>query len=77
MYAVGATGQSAADDNPIHDRIAVIGATFTESRDGFPTPEGLMYGMEIHAYILHSLLTRTYIQPIAWGKSLLLQLRRG
>ena len=74
VYAVGATGQSPADDNPIHDRIAVIGATFTESRDAFPTPEGLMYGMEIHANILHSLLTRTYIQPIAWGKSLLLQL---
>jgi class 3 adenylate cyclase/CHASE2 domain-containing sensor protein len=74
VYAVGAASQPTADDNPFRDRIAVIGAMFAESRDAFPTPKGLMYGMEIHANILHSLLARTYIQPIAWGKSLLLQL---
>ena len=73
VYAVGATSQPAAADTPFRDRIAIVGAMFAESRDAFPTPEGLMYGMEIHANILHSLLTRTYIQPIAWGKSLLLQ----
>ena len=32
-----------------------------------------MNGVEIHANILHSLLSRKQIQPIAWKASLLLQ----
>ena len=74
VYPLGVSKQPAAHDNPFRDRIVLIGASFTESRDAFPTPRGLMYGLEIHANILHTLLTRGQIQPIAWGPSLLLQL---
>jgi class 3 adenylate cyclase/CHASE2 domain-containing sensor protein len=72
-YPLGVSKQPAAHDNPFRDRIVLIGASFTESRDAFPTPRGLMYGLEIHANILHTLLSRSQIQPIAWGPSLLLQ----
>jgi class 3 adenylate cyclase len=73
VYPLGVSSQPAAHDNPFRDRIVLIGASFTESRDAFPTPRGLMYGLEIHANILHTLLSRTQLQPIAWGPSLLLQ----
>ena len=73
VYQLGASNQEIARDNPLRDRIALIGATFAESRDAYPTPYGIMSGVEIHASILHTLLTRSQIQPIAWGSSLLLQ----
>jgi class 3 adenylate cyclase len=73
VYPLGVSKQPAAHDNPFRDRIVLVGASFTESRDAFPTPRGLMYGLEIHANILHTLLTRGQIQPIAWRSSLLLQ----
>jgi adenylate cyclase len=73
VYPFGVSNQPAAHDNPFRDRIVLIGASFTESRDAFPTPRGLMYGLEIHANILHTLLSRSQLQPIAWGASLLLQ----
>jgi len=74
VYQLGVSDAAVARDNPLRDRIVLIGATFEESRDAYPTPRGIMYGVEIHANILHTLLTRTQIQPIAWGASLLLQL---
>ncbi len=73
VYQLGVADGAVAQDNPFRDRIALIGATFTESRDSFPTPRGLMYGVEIHANILHTLLTRGQIQPVSWGTSLALQ----
>ena len=73
VYQVGVSDQEIARDNPLRDRIVLVGATFEESRDAYPTPHGLMYGMEIHANILHTLLTRSQIQPVAWGTSLILQ----
>lgn len=73
VYPLGVSGQEVAQDNPFRGRIVLIGATFSESRDAFPTPRGLMHGVEIHANILHTLLTRRQIRPIAWGASLLLQ----
>ena len=36
-------------DNPFRDRIVLVGATFAESRDFFPTPTGLMAGVELVA----------------------------
>ena len=74
VYPLDVSNQPAAHDNPFRDRIVLVGASFTESRDAFPTPRGLMYGLEIHANILHTLLSRSQIQPIAWRPSLLLQL---
>jgi len=74
VYQLGLPDQEVAPDNPLRDRIVLVGATFAESRDAFPTPRGIMPGVEIHANILHTLLTRNHIQPIAWGTSLFLQL---
>jgi adenylate cyclase len=73
VHQLGISDQEVAQDNPFHDRIVLVGATFQEARDVFPTPRGLMPGVEIHANILHTLLTRSQIQPVAWGTSLLLQ----
>ncbi|HSD51939.1 MAG TPA: adenylate/guanylate cyclase domain-containing protein [Candidatus Methylomirabilis sp.] len=74
IFELGLSPGPVAQENPFRDRIALVGATFAESRDSFPTPRGLMYGVEIHANILHTLLTRGQIRPISWGTSLLLQL---
>lgn len=73
VYQIGVSDQEIARDNPLRDRIALVGATFEESRDAYPTPHGIMAGFEIHANILHTLLTRSQIQPVAWGASLILQ----
>ena len=47
----------------IDDQVVLIGASFQESRDFFATPNGLMSGLEIHANIIHTLLTRSHIRP--------------
>lgn len=53
-----------AADNPFRGKIVLIGATFGDSRDFFPTPRGLMSGMEIHANVIHTLLSRSQILPV-------------
>jgi adenylate cyclase len=53
-------------DNPFRDRIVLVGATFQESRDVFPTPTGLMAGVEIHANAIHTLLGRRALLPPHW-----------
>ena len=73
VFQLGVSDQEVARDNPLRDRIVLIGATFAEGRDSYPTPHGIMAGVEIHANILHTLLTRRQIQPVAWGTSLILQ----
>ena len=50
-----------AEDNPFRGKIVLIGATFGDSRDFFPTPQGLMSGVEIHANIIHTILSRSQI----------------
>ena len=52
-----------ATDNPFRGKIVLIGASFQDSRDFFATPNGLMSGLEIHANIIHTLLTRSHIRP--------------
>ncbi len=52
-----------AADNPFRGKIVLIGASFQESRDFYPTPHGLLSGLEIHANIIHTLLTRSRIEP--------------
>ncbi len=74
VYQIGVSDQEIAWDNPLRDRIVLVGATFEESRDAYPTPHGIMPGVEIHANILHTLLARSQIRPVAWGTSLILQL---
>lgn len=53
-------------DNPFRDRIVLVGATFAESRDIFPTPTGLMAGVEIHAHMVNTLLSRRTLLPPPW-----------
>jgi len=53
-------------DNPFRDRIVLVGATFAESRDTFPTPTGLMAGVEIHAHMVNTLLSRRSLLPPPW-----------
>jgi len=71
---LGTADAAAARDNPLRDRIVLVGATFAESREIAATPRGIMTGLEVHAHILHTLLTRNPLRPLAWGPSLLLQL---
>ena len=52
-----------AVNNPFRGKIVLIGASFGESRDFFPTPQGLMTGVEIHANIIHTILSRSQILP--------------
>ena len=52
-----------AEDNPFRNKIVLIGASFGDSRDFFPTPRGLMSGVEIHANIIHTILSRSQIMP--------------
>ena len=53
-------------DNPFRDRIVLVGASFAESRDHFPTPTGLMAGVEIHAHMVNTLLSRRTLLPPPW-----------
>jgi len=53
-------------DNPFRDKIVLVGATFAESRDFYPTPTGLMAGVEIHANMVHTLLSRRTLLPPHW-----------
>lgn len=56
---------SLAEDNPFRGKVVLIGASFGESRDFFPTPRGLMSGVDIHANIIHTILSRAQIMPAA------------
>jgi adenylate cyclase len=73
VFRLGAPDAMAARDNPFRDKIVLVGATFAESREIAATPRGIMTGVEVHAHILHTLLTRNPLRPLAWGSSLLLQ----
>lgn len=66
-------GVEIARDNPFRERIVLVGGTFRESRDFFQTPYGSMPGVEIHANLVHMLVTRSFIRPSGWGASLGLQ----
>ncbi len=74
IFQLGAPEAMAARDNPFRDKIVLVGATFAESREIAATPRGIMTGVEVHAHILHTLLTRNPLRRVAWGPSLLLQL---
>ena len=59
-----------AHDNPLRDRVVLIGTTFEASRDAFVTPVGELPGVEVHATLAHMLMTRNFIQPTGWLGSL-------
>jgi CHASE2 domain len=67
LVALARSGVTPAADNPFNGKIVLIGATFPESRDLYPTPVGVMPGLEIHASIIETLLSRrTLLPPPAW-----------
>ncbi len=74
VFRLGAPTAIPPMNNPFRDKVVLVGATFSESREIAATPRGIMPGVEVHANILHTLLTRTPLRPVAWGPSLLLQL---
>jgi adenylate cyclase len=53
-------------DNPFRGKIVLVGATFPESRDFYPTPMGRMASIEIHANMVHTLLSRRALLPSPW-----------
>jgi adenylate cyclase len=59
-------------DNPFRGKIVLVGATFLEGRDFYPTPVGLMTGVEVQAHMIHTLLARTVLRPPRWGANLAL-----
>jgi adenylate cyclase len=56
-------GVRVADDNPFNGKIVLVGATFNDSRDFYPTPVGLMAGVEIQANMVHTVLARRALLP--------------
>jgi adenylate cyclase len=59
-----------AEDNPFRGKIVLVGSTFLESRDFYPTPLGIMPGVEIQAHMIHTLLSRRAGRPPHWALNL-------
>jgi len=72
LVALARSGTTPDADNPFRDRIVLVGATFLESRDSFPTPTGLMSGVEIQANMVNTLLARRTLLPPPWYLNLAL-----
>jgi len=70
LVALARGGVKPDTDNPFRGKIVLVGATFPESRDHYPTPVGLMAGVEIHANILETLLSRRTLLPPPMGLNL-------
>ncbi len=63
LVQLGRSGVNPDPDNPFKGKIVLVGATFQESRDFYPTPLGLMAGVEIQANMVHTLLSRRALLP--------------
>jgi adenylate cyclase len=74
VAALAGPGSEVAADNALHGRIVLIGGTFKESGDFRRTPYGEMSGVEIHANVVHMIMTGSFIRPSGWLTSLALQL---
>jgi adenylate cyclase len=72
LVALARGGTEPDPDNPFRDRIVLVGATFAEGRDFFPTPTGLMPGVEIQAHMVNTLLARRALLPPPWYLNLVL-----
>jgi adenylate cyclase len=66
IVALAESDTPPAADNPLRGKIALVGATFRESRDFFDTPHGELPGVEVHANLVHMILTRSFIAPPTW-----------
>jgi adenylate cyclase len=63
IFEMARTGVRATADNPFNGKIVLVGATFADSRDFYPTPLGLMAGVEIQANMVHTVLARRALLP--------------
>jgi len=72
LVALARDGTQPDPDNPFRDRIVLVGASFAESRDFFPTPTGLMPGVEIQAHMVNTLLARRALLPPPWYLNVIL-----
>jgi adenylate cyclase len=70
---LGDPGTEIAPDNPLRGRIVLVGGTFADSHEIHHTPHGPMAGVEVHANLVHMLLTRRFIRPAGWAPALGLQ----
>ncbi len=72
---VAAAAEQAAERVPwqLRDKIVLIGPTFAESGERFRTPKGEMWGVEVQANIVHTLLTRSWVTRATWSWALLAQ----
>jgi adenylate cyclase len=61
-----------AADNPLRGRIVMLGGQFRDSRDFYRTPHGEIYGVEIHANVVHMLTTGRLIRPSSWATGLVI-----
>ncbi len=66
LVGLARSGQPVAADNPFRDRVVLVGGTFQMSRDFYPTPTGLMAGVEIQGNAMHTLLARRALRPPPW-----------
>jgi adenylate cyclase len=74
VAALAAPAAEVAEDNPFRGRVVLVGGTFRESREFYPTPFGPMAGVEVHANLVHMLATRSFVRPARWGLGVALQL---
>jgi adenylate cyclase len=63
-----------AADNVLRGRVVLVGATFRDSRDFFPTAHGRLPGVEIHANIVHMIASGRLIHTTGWLVSLGIQI---
>jgi adenylate cyclase len=66
LVSLARSGQAVAADNPFRDRLVLVGGTFAMARDFYPTPTGLMAGVEIQGNAAHTLLARRALRPPPW-----------
>jgi class 3 adenylate cyclase/CHASE2 domain-containing sensor protein len=50
------------DNNPFSNKIVLIGSTFPDSKDDHMTPIGKLYGVEIHAIAINTILSRSQLR---------------
>lgn len=70
LIAMARSGVPPAPDNPFRGRIVLVGATFQDSRELYPTPVGLMTGVEIHANMINTALSQRFVNPPPWPLTL-------
>ena len=73
VAALADTKEEVSASNPLRGRVVLVGGEFEASRDFFYTAKGRMYGVEVHATMIHMLLTRSFVKTAGWATSLAVQ----